>query len=61
MNVEEQIKQSDWWRDAEKTPNILIDDREKNIWEWEAFGGIGLLHVTGDSARTIEELKQLGL
>ena len=44
-----------------ETPNILIDDREKNIWEWEAFGGIGLLHVTGDSARTIEELKGLGI
>ena len=46
---------------TEETPNILIDDREENIRDWNAFGGIGILHVAGDSARTIEELKQLGI
>lgn len=44
-----------------ETPNILIDDREENIRDWNAFGGIGILHAMGDSARTIEELKQLGI
>jgi len=44
-----------------ETPNILIDDREENIRDWNAFGGIGILHVMGDSAGTIDELKGLGI
>ena len=28
MNVEEQIKQSDWWRDAEKTPDRHYEESE---------------------------------
>ena len=39
--------------------SILIDDRQKNIDEWEAAGGIGILHTS--TANTIEQLKQLGL
>ena len=39
--------------------SILIDDREKNIDQWEAAGGIGILHTS--TANTIEQLKQLGL
>ena len=38
---------------------ILIDDLEKNIKEWEAMGGTGILHV--DASKTIEKLKELGL
>ena len=41
--------------------NILIDDREENIRDWNALGGIGILHVVGNSTRTIEELKGLGI
>lgn len=37
-------------------PNrILIDDRQKNIDEWVAAGGIGILH-SGDFAKTWEKL-----
>lgn len=39
--------------------SILIDDREKNIKQWEAAGGIGILHTS--AADTIKQLKQLGL
>ena len=39
-------------------PNILIDDYIKNIREWEAKGGIGILHT--DVGKTISELKRLG-
>jgi hypothetical protein len=39
--------------------SILIDDRQKNIEQWEAAGGIGILHTS--TANTIEQLKQLGL
>ena len=39
-------------------PNILIDDYDKNIQEWEAKGGIGILHT--DVGKTISELKRLG-
>ena len=41
-------------------PNILIDDREKNINQWRELGGIGILHVTGDSKSTITSLKHIG-
>ena len=39
--------------------SILIDDRQKNIDQWEAAGGIGILHTS--TVNTIEQLKQLGL
>ena len=39
-------------------PNILIDDYDKNIREWEAKGGIGIHHT--DVGKTISELKRLG-
>lgn len=35
--------------------NILIDDRQKNIDEWQAAGGIGILH-DGDFAKTLQKL-----
>ena len=41
-----------------KKPNILIDDYDKNIREWEAKGGIGIHHT--DVGKTISELKRLG-
>ena len=41
-------------------PNhILIDDRESNIDQWRAAGGIGILHTS--AADTIQQLKKLGL
>ena len=39
--------------------SILIDDRQINIDQWEAAGGIGILHTSADD--TISQLKQLGL
>jgi len=39
--------------------SILIDDRQKNIDQWEAAGGIGILHTS--TPNTIKQLKQLGL
>ena len=39
-------------------PNILIDDWKKNIAEWEAAGGIGILHKSASA--TIAQLKKLG-
>ena len=46
---------------SDETSNILIDDREENIRDWNALGGIGILHAIGDSARTIEKLRQAGV
>ena len=43
---------------TDEKPNILIDDYNKNIREWEAKGGIGILHT--DVGKTINELKRLG-
>lgn len=39
-------------------PNVLIDDFPDNIKEWEAAGGIGILHT--NASTTIHKLKQLG-
>ena len=38
---------------------ILIDDLPNTIEEWNAKGGIGILHTS--AANTIKELKKLGL
>ena len=42
----------------EEKPNVLIDDYDKNIKEWDAAGGIGILHT--DVGKTINKLKGLG-
>ena len=42
----------------EEKPNVLIDDYDKNIKEWNAAGGIGILHT--DVGKTINKLKSLG-
>ena len=41
-------------------PNILIDDNAKNISEWKAAGGIGILHHSTKVNQTIARLKKLG-
>ena len=38
---------------------VLIDDLQKNIDEWTAAGGTGILHVSAE--QTLKELKDLGL
>lgn len=40
-----------------KPKDILIDDREPNIKNWEAMGGIGILHTSAEE--TIRKLKEL--
>jgi phosphoglycolate phosphatase-like HAD superfamily hydrolase len=42
-------------------PNILIDDKLRTIEQWNAAGGFGLLHVTGRSDLTIQNLNDIGL
>lgn len=36
------------WATIGASPNILIDDYDKNIQEWETAGGIGILHKSMD-------------
>ena len=38
-------------------PNILIDDRSSTIESWRARGGIGFLHIPGDSNATIKAIQ----
>ena len=40
-------------------PNLLIDDHPKNIQEWIAAGGIGIIHHT--VPETLERLTEYGL
>lgn len=39
------------------TKDILIDDLENNIKNWEAMGGIGILHTSAEE--TIKKLQEL--
>jgi 5'(3')-deoxyribonucleotidase len=43
-------------KQADDTPNILIDDYETNIQLWRANGGIGLLYKDKNVADTLKEL-----
>lgn len=35
---------------ADGSPNILIDDYDKNVAEWEAAGGIAIHHTSAESS-----------
>lgn len=45
------------WAVIDGTPNVLVDDKKKTVDAWNDRGGIGILHVPGDSAGSIEELR----
>lgn len=38
-------------------PNVLVDDTEKNIAEWNAAGGLGVLHDSADPQNTLRLMK----
>tara|TARA_R110000824_G_scaffold401596_1_gene613048 strand:- start:108 stop:797 length:690 start_codon:yes stop_codon:yes gene_type:complete len=42
-------------------PNILIDDKASTVRTWNDRGGVGVLHIPGDSNTTISRLRELGL
>ena len=49
-----------WKKQEYASPtSILIDDREKNIEQWQEAGGIGIHHTS--ASNTIAQLKKLGL
>lgn len=44
-------------RQADGTPNILIDDYDTNIHLWEANGGIGILYKNEDCSTALKQLQ----
>ena len=44
-------------KQADGTPNVLIDDFGYNIKSWQNAGGIGIHHSNGAVEQTIEQLK----
>jgi len=46
-------------KDYASGKSILIDDLDKNINEWRAAGGIGILYTS--TGQTLSELKKLGI
>ena len=48
------LRSADKKQEFASPTSILIDDREKNIEQWEAAGGIGILHT--DASSTIKKL-----
>jgi phosphoglycolate phosphatase-like HAD superfamily hydrolase len=64
MNLQGGYKKAYFYNRANKQlfsdkNRILIDDLPNTISEWNAKGGIGILHTSADN--TIKELKKLGL
>jgi len=43
-------------KQADGTPNILIDDYDTNIRLWEANGGIGILYADSNCERALKQL-----
>ena len=39
-------------------PNLLVDDKPATIQQWNALGGIGILHIPGDSAGSIAQIQE---
>lgn len=48
-------------RQGDGTPNILIDDFQKNIREWESAGGIGIWYQDGQVSKVREGLRRAGI
>lgn len=48
-----------WATNKDGSPNILIDDKTSNIEQWNQMGGIGILHITGNSDITIAEINKI--
>lgn len=44
-------------RQADGTPNVLIDDNKTNIQLWEANGGIGILYDDAECDRVLQQLQ----
>ena len=44
-------------KQADGTPNILIDDYDTNIHLWEANGGIGILYKDSECDRALKQLQ----
>jgi phosphoglycolate phosphatase-like HAD superfamily hydrolase len=64
MNLQNSYKKAYFYNRSNKQlfsdkNRILIDDLPKTIDEWNAKGGIGILHTS--ATNTIKELKKLGL
>ena len=45
-------------KQADGTPNGLIDDFGENISKWESAGGIGIQHADSSVANTISKLEK---
>ena len=58
IHLVKRAQKQSYAKTKEEKPNVLIDDYNKNIKEWEAAGGIGILHT--NVGKTINKLKGLG-
>ena len=56
-HVVHKSEKREYARDHSGKPNILIDDDEENIRQWEEMGGFGILHT--DTKSSIEKLKHI--
>lgn len=45
------------WATSGDVMNLLVDDKGKTIDSWNSLGGIGILHMPGDSSSSIAEIR----
>ena len=54
------VEKQNFATSATGVANVLIDDKLETINQWNAAGGIGILHIPGESALTIKQINSLG-
>ena len=61
VHAVERREKKNYAKQKDGTPNILIDDMEKNIDEWEQAGGIGIQYIPSASIvqRVIREIESV--
>lgn len=47
------------WALTDGVPNILVDDKKETVDAWNEMGGIGVLHLPGNSTRSIRMIKSI--
>jgi FMN phosphatase YigB (HAD superfamily) len=56
--IADAVDKRKWALSENGKPNILIDDKKSTIDSWNEDGGIGILHIPGESSHSIKILSK---
>ena len=51
-----EAKEKQEWALRDGKPNLIVDDKGSTVASWNDRGGVGVLHIPGDSERSIREI-----